>query len=285
MKILVVDGPGSHPASYPASLGGALHRLGHLVVVHPVKDVKDSWPARHLLNRHAKKVLEIHQPDVVHVVSREPWFAEAFTRRGVPVVHGAEDRPARADWVVAPSRLALSRIAGSGESLDLRVGRLPYALDRAPRAEGYGSFALAIVAPGDDAAWKVVEEAAWSLPFIPLRTEGELPEARFVVCASSRPDAWPVGVAEAMAAGRPVIANWGGAAAEFVLEGVTGFLSASGDAASLRSQMEYLWDHPEEARRMGGEALKHAEEDFGPDAHARTLVRWYLRAGVSRLAV
>jgi glycosyltransferase involved in cell wall biosynthesis len=130
-----------------------------------------------------------------------------------------------------------------------------------------------------------VERAAWDLPWLPLRTEGEPAEARFVVCASTRPESWPAGVAEAMAAGRPVIAPWQGAAPELVLEGVTGFLCAAGDVASLRSQMEYLWDHPEQALRMGEEARKQAKEHLGPDAHARTIVRWYLRAGVSRLAV
>jgi hypothetical protein len=285
MKILIVDGPGTHPLTYATSLGGALHRLGHGVIVHPHKDVRDSWPSRHSLNRHARKVLEVHQPDVVHVISRAAWFAKAFSGRGIPIVHSAEDRAWTADWVVAPSRVALDRIAGSGEGVDLRVGRLPYAIDRSPLPESYGAYALASVPAGDAVAAKWVEEAAWSLPFLPLRTEGDPREARFVIALSSGSEPWPGGVAEAMAAGRPVIAHWGGAASEFVLEGVTGFLSASGDVASLRAQMEYLWDHPEEARRMGAEASKHAKEHFDPEVHAKALIRWYLRAGVSRLAV
>ncbi len=285
MRILIVDGPGRHPVSSPASLAGALHRMGHLVIVHPVKDARDSWTSRHALGRRARKALEVHQPDIVHVFSGEPWFAAAFSGRGVPCVHSAEDRASRADWVVVPTRQALNRVAGSGEGLDLRVGRLPYAMERAPLPAGYGAYGLARIPEGDLAAERWVEEAAWLLPFVPLRNEGEPAEARFVVCVSSRPGPWPAGVAEAMVAGRPVIATWGGAATEFVLEGVTGFLSAPGDVASLRSQMEYLWDHPEEARRMGAEGSKHAEEHFGPDAHAKALVRWYLRAGVSRLAV
>jgi hypothetical protein len=285
MRILIVDGPGNHPATYPASLGGALHRLGHLVVVHPVKDAKDTWPSRHRLGRRAKEVLGVHEPDVVHVVSSEPWFADAFADRGVPLVHSTEDRPSRADWLVVPTRFALNRVAGSGQGLQLRVGRLPYAMDRSAASESYGEFALARLAPGDAEAAARLDEAAWSLPFIPLRTDGDPRAARFVVGIASRGFAWPAGVAEAMAAGRPVIANWGGPETEFVLEGVTGFLSAEGDAASLRAQMEYLWDHPEEARRMGAEAAKHAKEHFDADEHARSLVRWYLRAGVSRLAV
>ena len=54
-----------------------------------------------------------------------------------------------------------------------------------------------------------------------------------------------------MASGRAIVAGWNGAATEFVLEGVTGFLSAPGDVQSLATHIKYLWDQPDEAARMG----------------------------------
>ena len=100
-----------------------------------------------------------------------------------------------------------------------------------------------------------------------------------------REESWPAGLAEAMAAGRAVIAGWNGAATEFVLEGVNGYLSAPGDVASLAAHLRFLWDQPDEAAKMGFASREEAKAHFGAEEQVRTLMRWYLRAGVSRLAV
>ncbi|HEX7897413.1 MAG TPA: glycosyltransferase [Planctomycetota bacterium] len=285
MKILIVDGPGSHPETYARVLCRALHDLGHVIVVHPQRDAGSSWPARHRLRKHAAEAIQIHQPDVVHVLARDAGFVDTYLKHGVPVIHTGEGRLSRADWGIVATRGALNEVAGGGEGLDIHVGRLPFASEISPAPELYGQYALALAPAGDAKAEAWIEKAAWEVPYIPMRREGDPREARFVVAMASTPSAWPSGISDAMAAGRPVIAFWGGAAQEFVLEGVTGFLSAPGDTKSLASHMAFLWDHPEDALRMGGESIRHAREHFAPEVHARTLVRWYLRAGVSRLAV
>ncbi len=285
MRILIVEGPGTRPAAYARVLGDALKHLGHRSVVRPLGDLTGSWSERRDMARVAGVMLESVRPDIVHALTSETWVAEAFVDRGVPVVHTAGDRPSRADWVVAPSRVGLDRIAGAGEGLDYRVGLLPYAAEIHPQNASYGRNALAVMDPADAEAGEWLEEAAWSVPWIPISDSGDPADARFVISVSSRPAAWQPGIAEAMTAGRPVIATWGGAAPEFVREAVTGYLSAPGDVESLVKHMDYLWDRPEQARRMGREAQELAFEFFDPEAHARTLLRWYLRAGVSRLAV
>jgi hypothetical protein len=285
MRILVVDGQGRHPAFYPRVLGAALHRRGHGVIVHPARDASDSWPGRHAFRRRAREVLSVHQPDVVHVVSAEPWLAEAFFGRGVPVIHSGEGRCGRADWSVVPTHAALNRAAGDGAGPDFRVGHLPYAFEIESEVGAPGDFALAFVPAGDQAARSALNELRIALPDVPIRDAGDPREARFVVALGSDPAAWPVGIGEAMCAGRPVLASWGGTAQEFVLESVTGFLSAPGDLRSAAAQAELLWKQPEDAARMGAEALRHAKEHFDPDAHVKAVLRWYLRAGASRLAV
>ena len=286
MRILIVDGPGSHPDTYARVLARALHDLGHVIVVHPQRDAGTSWPARHRLRKHAAEALKIHQPDVVHVIARDAGFADTYLNLGVPVIHTGEGKLSRADCCVVATRGALNEAAGAGEGLNVHVGRLPFAAEVAAEPpELYGQYALALSPAGDAKAEAWIEEAAWSVPYVPLRREGDVREARFVVAMASRPGAWPGGISDAMAAGRPVIAFWGGAAQEFVLEGVTGFLSAPGDTASLASHMGWLWDHPEDALRMGAESVRHAKEHFAPEIHALTLVLCYLRSGVSRLAV
>ncbi len=285
MKILMVEGPGTYPAAYAGTLADALKALGHGVLIRPWAGIPGFRADRREYGRLAGFLLERTRPEIAHVLSDESWVAEAFTGHGVPVVHTTGDRPSRADWVVAPSKIALQKIRASGADLDYRLGQLHYAVRAGGLERSRGSYVLACVDPRDAVAREWMELAACECPSIPLRDEGDVREARFVVSLSSRPEPWAPGVAEAMAAARPVVASWSGAAPELVLEGVTGFLCGPGDLHGLRTQMEYLWGDPDEALRLGAKGLDHARELFDPGTHARSLLRWYLRAGASRLAV
>ena len=75
MKILIIEGPGRHPESYARSLGGALHQLGHVAIVHPLRRKLRSWGVKHYVSRESKKIIEAHHPDIIHVISSEPWIA------------------------------------------------------------------------------------------------------------------------------------------------------------------------------------------------------------------
>lgn len=285
MKILIIDGPGVHPRTAARALGRGLHQKGHVVIVHPIQMEKLGWFKGPALEKRAAEVLDLHQPDVVHVFSSEPWIADAFTGRGVPVVHSTFDRMSRADWVVAPSKKALARIGGEGPAGQNRVSVHPYPIVVGEPPTNPGDYVLAHVPKRDQTARKWITEAGARHPEIPIRFEGSPEEARIVVSLSSREDLWPIGVAEAMAAGRPVIAGWNGAAIEFVLEGVSGYLSAAGDVPSLASHLHLLWSKPEEAVTLGLSGRDEAAEHFGGGEQIRSLLRCYLRAGMSRLAV
>jgi hypothetical protein len=285
MKILIVDGPGVHPRSAARALGSGLHAKGHGVIVHPIQMEKLGWFKRQALERRASQVLGVHEPDVVHVLSSEPWIADAFTGRGVSVVHSALGEMSRADWVVAPSRQALARMGGQAPSSENRASVFPYPIVIGEAPVHPGGYVLAHVPKGDKTARKWITEAGAIHRDIPIRFEGSPEDARIVVSMTSREELWPTGVAEAMAAGRPVIAGWNGVASEFVLEGVTGYLSAPGDIKSLAMHLQVLWSKPEEAVTLGLAGRDEAATHFGSEEQVRTLLRWYLRAGVSRLAV
>ncbi|MBV8880274.1 MAG: glycosyltransferase [Planctomycetaceae bacterium] len=285
MKILIIDGPGLHPRSAARALGAALHARGHSPIVHPIQMEKLGWFKGQALEKRAAQVLEVHQPDVVHVFSSEPWVADAWTGRGVSVVHSAFDRGSRADWIVAPSKQALIRMGSRSSAGEGRASVFPYPIVVGETPDNPGRYVLAHVPKGDKVARRWMAEAGALQKDIPIRFEGSPEEARVVVSMSSREQLWPAGVAEAMAASRPVIAGWNGPASEFVLEGVTGFLSAPGDVKSLASHLHYLWSKPEEAVTLGLAGRDEAASHFGGDEQVRTLLRWYLRAGVSRLAV
>jgi len=284
MKILIIDGPGVHPGSAARALGGGLHRGGHGVIVHPVKLKELGWFPKHGIHKRVSRILAVHQPDVIHVFSSEPWFADAFTGHGISVVHSALGEPSAADWVIAPSQKARAGMAGRGAGDNL-ASCLPYPIEIGDDVPGTGDFVLALVDRKDKTARKWVTDAGALHPDIPIRFEGNVAEARFAISLSSTEEIWTPGLADAMAAGRAVIASWSGPATEFVLEGVTGFLSAPGDVTSLAAHVRYLWDQPDESAKMGFAGREEAKALFSGDEQVRTLVRWYLRAGVSRIAV
>lgn len=285
MKILLVDGPGRHPRTGARALGSGLHAKGHGVMVHPVQMKRLGWFRRHAMDRLAGDLVAAHEPDVVHVLSSEPWIADSFMGRGVSVVHTTFDRASKADWLIAPSPAALDHLRREEKGGAPSLVFLPYPIDIPEDIPGPGDYVLAHVGRRDRAARQWIEQASAMHRDIPIRFEGDPAEARFVISMSSTPELWPVGVAEAMAAARAVVAGWDGPASGFVLEGVTGFLSAPGDVKSLAGHLRYLWDQMDEVQQMGLAGREEARMHFGGEELVRSLLRWYLRAGVSRLAV
>jgi glycosyltransferase involved in cell wall biosynthesis len=72
-------------------------------------------------------------------------------------------------------------------------------------------------------------------------------------------------MAEAMMQERPVAAFRQGGAAEIVVDGETGRLTAPGDAPALASAVLDLLNDPARARAMGASGRQRAEEFFNAD--------------------
>lgn len=92
------------------------------------------------------------------------------------------------------------------------------------------------------------------VPYVELRNLYD--QCEFVVI-SVRNVEYPAGITsimEAMSMGKAVIATASVGIEEYIEDGVTGFWTASGDAAQLRDRMALLWNNPELARRMGENA-------------------------------
>jgi glycosyltransferase involved in cell wall biosynthesis len=86
----------------------------------------------------------------------------------------------------------------------------------------------------------------------------------------SRKDPCPLGVLEAAAAGKPVVAYADGGLPEIVADGLTGILAPTGDQAALTEALLRLLRDPELARRMGAAGRERMERKFRPqDAGAR----------------
>jgi glycosyltransferase involved in cell wall biosynthesis len=106
-----------------------------------------------------------------------------------------------------------------------------------------------------------------------------------VFAMSSLYEGLPCAVAEAMAAGIPVVATTVNSVPEIVLAGKTGLLARAGDPSSLSRALGYMLDHPDEASRMASAARAYIGGRFRPDAFARDLTEAYelaLRFGSER---
>ncbi|HLI27379.1 MAG TPA: glycosyltransferase family 4 protein [Chloroflexota bacterium] len=80
---------------------------------------------------------------------------------------------------------------------------------------------------------------------------------------------------EAMAQARPVVAFDIGAIREWLRDGQTGLLARPGDVGDLAAKLDYLLQHPAEARRLGQAGRQVWEERFHPRHHLAALLRLY----------
>ena len=83
------------------------------------------------------------------------------------------------------------------------------------------------------------------------------------VHASIEAEPWGLVVAEAMAAGRAVIASAAGGPLEMIDNGRTGLLVTPGEPSALAQAIEGLLNRTERRRSIGEAARQHARENFG----------------------
>jgi len=77
----------------------------------------------------------------------------------------------------------------------------------------------------------------------------------------ARADPFPVAVLEAMAAGRAVIgSDAAGSVVDRVVHGVNGFVHHCGNVEELAEHMAFFMRYPDEAKRMGAQARRTAEQ-------------------------
>jgi glycosyltransferase involved in cell wall biosynthesis len=110
-------------------------------------------------------------------------------------------------------------------------------------------------------------------------------ESAAVLAAPSYADGLPMGVLEAMAAGVPVVASAVGGVLEAVTDGVSGLLTAPGDAATLARQLRRLLLEPQTAVRIGAAARETARLRFSPERSLARLEEVYAEVGLTTLVV
>jgi glycosyltransferase involved in cell wall biosynthesis len=94
----------------------------------------------------------------------------------------------------------------------------------------------------------------------------------------------PMSVLEAMSAGVPVVVSAVGALPEVVVDGVSGYLVAPGDTASLKRSLGKLLLERELAERMGAAARETVRLRFAPERVLPELESLYAAVGLNALA-
>lgn len=107
---------------------------------------------------------------------------------------------------------------------------------------------------------------------------GEMARGCFLVMPSESFEGFPMVIAEAFAAGLPVLASRLGAMAEIVEDGVTGLHFEPGNPEDLAAKAKWLFDHPAECRRMGLNARTEYELKYTPERNYDLLMEIYQQA-------
>jgi len=96
-----------------------------------------------------------------------------------------------------------------------------------------------------------------------------------VVVVPSLQEAWGLVATEAMACGKPVVASRVGGLPDQVIDGYNGFLVPPRDPRALADRVLYLLENPSEARRMGLNGRRLAEERFDIEKRVDKIVKLY----------
>lgn len=113
----------------------------------------------------------------------------------------------------------------------------------------------------------------------PAEVQHRMQHAAYLVLPSITQEQFPRVLAEAFAAGLPVLAAAHGPLAHLVADGQTGLHCRPGDAADLAAKMAWAQAHPQEMAAMGERARAVHAERYAPEAALRSLLAIYQEAG------
>jgi glycosyltransferase involved in cell wall biosynthesis len=96
-----------------------------------------------------------------------------------------------------------------------------------------------------------------------------------IVVVPSLQEAWGLVATEAMGCGKPVIASKVGGLPDQVIDGFNGFLVPPRNTRALADRILYLLENPSEARRMGLNGRRLAEERFDIEKRIDKIIELY----------
>jgi glycosyltransferase involved in cell wall biosynthesis len=114
------------------------------------------------------------------------------------------------------------------------------------------------------------------IDFLGLRNDvNNLLESSSIFVLSSRYEALPLSIIEAMSKGLPIIASNVGGNNELIVHGLNGFLFKSGDALELARYLDILNNDEEMRRKMGAESIRRYLLEFSEERMMADLYEVY----------
>ncbi|MHB9302322.1 glycosyltransferase [Thermofilum pendens] len=95
------------------------------------------------------------------------------------------------------------------------------------------------------------------------------------VVVPSLQEAWSLVVTEAMASGKPVVGTRVGGIVDQIIDGYNGFLVPPRDPKAIAEKILWLIDNPDEAKRMGMNGRRLAEEKFDIEKRIEKIIGIY----------
>lgn len=118
-----------------------------------------------------------------------------------------------------------------------------------------------------------------NVSFLGFKTGNELKtllaEATCVVVPSEWYENCPMTILEAHASGRPVIGADIGGIPELIDTGKDGLIFEPGNAVELTQKIKWIWEHREEAKKMGLSGREKVESKFNKETHYEGLMSIY----------
>jgi len=193
-----------------------------------------------------------------------PASVDAVRARLDQAVRAEHEIPAHASVIVSVARLA------EVKRLDILIAAMASDRLRAGNAHlvlvGDGPMREALVRQAEEAGLRTrVHFAGTRSDIRPYLA------AASVMCLSSRSEAQPIAILEAMASGLPVVATRVGGIPEMVEDGMTGLLVEPGDPELLARALERALTDPDWNAHAGRLARERIEREFSIQVRARKL--------------
>jgi len=172
----------------------------------------------------------------------------------------------------------------------------------------YGNYAVFIGRLGEEKGVRTLIGAWKDMPDIPLKIVGDGPEAkdfkslvadmniknidflgykpyrecrkimndaRFLIMPSIGYETFGLTIIEAFSHCKPVIASHLGAMADIVKDKTTGLLFTPMNTQELAEKVRWLWNNPEECKRMGQNARNEYEDKYTPEKNYEMFMNIY----------
>jgi len=277
-------------AVIPGALAAFLTHTAHIwhvheIIVHPRFLWRlTSW----LMPRLSTKVVTVSEQTREHIIAGNRQNAEkaVVLYNGIDLsrfmVNDGRGQKVRREWGIETSQTLVGMVGRisewKGQDYFLQIAQLI--------SKSYPSVRFAMVGgtfPGQehllaDLKEKIMRFQLTDLVMLSdfrLDIPAVLDAYDIFVLPSTLPDPFPTVILEAMAAGKPIVANAHGGSVEMIEHQVTGLLVKPGQKDEMVSAIEYMINNPFESKEMGRRGRERMREKFSLDAFITNWINLY----------